>query len=66
MFVRPRWKPREIPIDRLEGKFKVGQDAPVMDALSVARHLALRNGDGDKVLSEITRKNNVTRRNSNK
>jgi predicted FMN-binding regulatory protein PaiB len=55
-----------MPIDRLEGKFKVGQDAPVMDALSVARHLALRNGDGDKVLSEITRKNNVTRRNPNK
>src|SRR6267378_3106510 len=56
----------EIPIDRLEGKFKVGQDEPVMDALFVAHHLALRNGDGDKVLSEITRKNNVTRRDPNK
>jgi transcriptional regulator len=42
----------EIEIERLEGKFKLGQDEPELDALAIAEHLASRNEGTDRDLGE--------------
>lgn len=42
----------EIEIERLEGKFKLRQDEPELDALAIAEHLASRNEGTDRDLGE--------------
>jgi transcriptional regulator len=52
----------EIEIERLEGKFKLGQDEPKRDALAVADRLEPRDCDANSQLAEMIRKHNVPRR----
>jgi transcriptional regulator len=48
----------EFHIDRLEAKFKLGQDEPLKDALAVAEHLEARNRESDFALAELIRAQN--------
>ncbi len=50
----------EIPIDRMEAKFKLGQDEPKKDALAVADHLM--KDPAQIALAKMIRSYNVTRR----
>jgi transcriptional regulator len=43
----------EIEIERLEGKFKLGQDEPPKDAMAVAEHLRARGCEGDSALADF-------------
>jgi transcriptional regulator len=52
----------EMHIDRLEGKFKLGQDEPKKDALAVASHLAARGGEDDALLARHISERNSLRR----
>ena len=51
----------ELHIERLEAKFKLCQDEPLRDALSVAERLDLRLAHGDAELAAMIRKQNATR-----
>ncbi len=51
----------ELPIDRIEGKFKLGQDEPRKDALAVADKLALATDASHRALSEMIRLHNQDR-----
>jgi transcriptional regulator len=44
----------ELEIERLEGKFKLGQDEPKRDALAVARELARSPDPSHRALAELT------------
>ncbi|HMD21544.1 MAG TPA: FMN-binding negative transcriptional regulator [Alloacidobacterium sp.] len=51
----------ELHIDRLEAKFKLGQDEPLKDALAVAEQLEQRFGNDDLELASMIRKQNAGR-----
>jgi transcriptional regulator len=51
----------ELHIERLEAKFKLGQDEPLKDALAVAEQLERRSHDGDAELAAMIRKENTGR-----
>jgi transcriptional regulator len=51
----------ELHIDRLEAKFKLGQDEPLKDALAVAEQLEGRSGNDDLELASMIRKQNAGR-----
>jgi transcriptional regulator len=51
----------EIPIQRIEGKFKLGQDEPRKDAMAVAAKLALAADPVHRALSEMIRIHNQDR-----
>jgi transcriptional regulator len=52
----------EIPIQRIEGKFKLGQDEPKKDAMAVAEKLSLAADPAHRALSEMIRAYNQDRR----
>jgi transcriptional regulator len=52
----------EIYIDRLEGKFKLGQNEPKKDALAVASQLAARGREDEVLLAGDICKHNSPRR----
>jgi transcriptional regulator len=52
----------EIEINRIEGKFKLGQDEPKLDALAVAERLFERNAAGDKEFALLVRSYNESRK----
>ncbi|HST09798.1 MAG TPA: FMN-binding negative transcriptional regulator [Terriglobales bacterium] len=45
----------EIPIRRIEGKFKLGQDEPRKDAMAVAAKLAMATDPAHRALAEMIR-----------
>ena len=51
----------ELHIERLEAKFKLGQDEPLKDALAVAERLEQRSGKEDVALASMIRKQNAAR-----
>jgi transcriptional regulator len=51
----------EIEIERIEGKFKLGQDEPKRDALAVSDQLVRSADPGHRVLGEMTRRYNAAR-----
>ena len=51
----------EIEIERLEAKFKLGQDEPKKDAMAVAGKLLASSDRMQKELGEITRRANIGR-----
>jgi transcriptional regulator len=51
----------ELKIERIEGKFKLGQDEPKKDALAVAEHLARASDPAQRALGEMTRRYNADR-----
>lgn len=51
----------ELHIERLEAKFKLGQDEPLKDTLAVADHLERRSAEGDLELASMIRKQNAGR-----
>jgi len=51
----------ELHIERLEAKFKLGQDEPLKDALAVADHLERRSSNGDIELAAMIRRQNLCR-----
>jgi transcriptional regulator len=51
----------EMTIDRIEGKFKLGQDEPRDDALSVAEHLERSGGPAEQALARLIRAYNAGR-----
>jgi len=51
----------EIPIERIEGKFKLGQDEPKRDAMAVAEKLANDMDASHRALSEMIRHYNESR-----
>lgn len=51
----------ELRIERIEGKFKLGQDEPKRDALAVAEHLARASDPAQRALAEMTRRYNADR-----
>ena len=51
----------EVEIERLEGKFKLGQDEPRRDALAVAEQLASAENESAVTFSEMIVKYNLTR-----
>ncbi len=51
----------EIRIERLEAKFKLGQDEPKRDALAVAERLLASDSSQDRLLGEMTRRYNENR-----
>jgi transcriptional regulator len=51
----------ELKIDRLEAKFKLGQDEPRRDALAVAAELEKRDASGDAWLARMIRRYNEPR-----
>ena len=51
----------EIPIERIEGKFKLGQDEPKKDAMAVAHRLANAADASHRTLSEMIRLYNEDR-----
>ena len=51
----------ELEIERLEAKFKLGQDEPRKDAMAVADRLASSSDSMQRQLGEITRRANVDR-----
>lgn len=50
-----------IRIERLEAKFKLGQDEPKRDALAVAEHLIASEDPRNRALGEMTRRYNEDR-----
>jgi transcriptional regulator len=52
----------ELHIERLEAKFKLGQDEPLKDALAVAEHLEQRGSEDDLELAVLIRKQNAGRK----
>lgn len=52
----------EVEIERLEGKFKLGQDEPKKDALAVAEKLRESQKASDVLLGEMTFNYNVGRK----
>jgi len=53
----------ELVIDRIEGKFKLGQDEPLKDALAVADHLAASSDPIQRQLATAVRYANLRRGN---
>jgi transcriptional regulator len=51
----------ELEIERIEGKFKLGQDEPKRDALAVAGQLARSADPAQRALAELTRLYNEDR-----
>jgi transcriptional regulator len=51
----------EVEIERLEGKFKLGQDEPKKDALAVAERLLQSKNPLDVILGQMTLKYNAGR-----
>jgi len=51
----------ELRIDRLEAKFKLGQDEPKRDALAVAERLLASESPSDRILGEMTKRYNENR-----
>lgn len=51
----------ELEIERIEGKFKLGQDEPKRDALAVSHHLAQSVDPSQRALGEMTRLYNEDR-----
>jgi len=51
----------ELHIERLEAKFKLGQDEPLKDALAVADQLEQRAHEGDAELAVMIRRQNAGR-----
>jgi transcriptional regulator len=51
----------EIDVSRIEGKFKLGQDEPLADALAVAEALALSDEAPHRALAEAVRRHNIDR-----
>jgi len=51
----------ELHIERLEAKFKLGQDEPLKDALAVAEQLERRSSNGDVTLAAMIRSQNSRR-----
>ena len=51
----------EIPIERIEGKFKLGQDEPRKDAMAVMQKLAASDDASHRLLSEMVRSHNEDR-----
>jgi transcriptional regulator len=51
----------ELPVERIEGKFKLGQDEPRRDALAVSVHLARATDPSHRALAEMTRLYNEDR-----
>ncbi len=51
----------ELDIDRIEGKFKLGQDEPKKDALAVGHRLAQSADSADRELAELVIAYNVDR-----
>lgn len=51
----------ELEIDRIEGKFKLGQDEPKKDAMAVADVLSRSHDVGKRAVGELTRRYNVDR-----
>jgi transcriptional regulator len=45
----------EIPLQRVEAKFKLGQDEPKKDAMAVAKHLADAPDGPHRALAELIR-----------
>jgi transcriptional regulator len=52
----------EFHIDRIEAKFKLGQDEPLKDALAVAEHLEKRGREEDVALAAMIRRQNSGRK----
>lgn len=51
----------EIEVERLEAKFKLGQDEPRKDALAVADNLEKSTNPSDLLLAEMVRQYNLPR-----
>jgi transcriptional regulator len=51
----------ELEIERIEGKFKLGQDEPKKDAMAVCTHLERSSADSHQSLSSLIREYNVDR-----
>jgi transcriptional regulator len=51
----------ELEIERLEAKFKLGQDEPRKDAMAVADRLIVSSEPSQRELGEATRRANVDR-----
>jgi len=51
----------ELEIERIEGKFKLGQDEPKKDALAVADQLERATDASDRALAEMIRRYNADR-----
>jgi transcriptional regulator len=51
----------ELTIERLEAKFKLGQDEPRRDAMAVAEKLLASDSPQDRLLGEMTRRYNENR-----
>lgn len=51
----------EIPIERLEAKFKLGQDEPRKDAMAVADRLAASTDASSMLLARMVRRENADR-----
>jgi transcriptional regulator len=51
----------EIEVERMEAKFKIGQDEPRKDALAVAERLAAATDSGSRALAELVRRANTGR-----
>ena len=54
----------EIPIQRIEGKFKLGQDEPKKDAMAVAAQLALGADPSHRLLAAMVQRYNQDRSDS--
>lgn len=52
----------EMPIERIEGKFKLGQDEPTRDALAVAARLEEAAEPSHRALAALIRHHNVGRK----
>jgi transcriptional regulator len=50
-----------LRIDRLEAKFKLGQDEPKRDAMAVAERLLASESPSDRILGEMTKRYNENR-----
>ena len=51
----------EIPIDRLDVKFKMSQNRPIQDRARVAIHLRARNAPGDEAVASLVEQLNGLR-----
>jgi transcriptional regulator len=51
----------ELQIERLEAKFKLGQDEPRKDAMAVADRLAASRDSSQRQLGEAVRRANIDR-----
>jgi len=51
----------EVRIERLEAKFKLGQDEPKRDAMAVAERLLLSDNPRDKALGAMVYRYNESR-----